>query len=310
MEKSLELTPEFVQECNLDLQMELFALPIAPTKIASIYGMDLYSSDNLRDKYTNAMYKISKVKPVAADIERLIKSGKIIPCWINKGIFRLGIFKKLAARSEQGIAAFFSMDTKQIFILMDNNIDWGFAKDKVLADLMLHELMHMASDRFKGKFIGTFWNEFVLYYSALFQEIFKTQDNNISEEVKLIIRFLFKNFEYGRHNSGTLTKYLNLVNQCFRKKSILNENEFNSVLTDFYHYIALYFKDINSLYKQLRKFSHIYRGLTEGYLRGLQMKNDQSFCGQEFFYPSEVIAMYIEFYKGSLNKPFKVIKQL
>jgi hypothetical protein len=40
------------------------------------------------------------------------------------------------------------------------------------------------------------------------------------------------------------------------------------------------------------------------------MRNDQSFCGQEFFYPSEVIAMYIEFYKGNLSKPFNAIKQL
>lgn len=309
MEKTLEITPEIIQECNATLQQELFALPIAPTLVASLHGMELYSSESLRNKYINSMYNISKVKPVASDIERLINIEKIIPCWINKGIFRLGIFKKLASRSEQGIAAFFSMTSKQIFILMDNNISWGFAKDKVLADLMLHELMHMASDKFKTKFVSMFWDEFVKYYTALFEEIFKTQ-GNINEEVKLIIRFLFKNFEYGHHNSGTLTKYLGLVNQCFRKKSILDEQEFNSVLTDFYHYISLYFKDINALYSNLRKFSHIYRGLTEGYLRGLNMKNDQSFCGQEFFYPSEVIAMYIEFYKGSLSKPFNAIKQL
>lgn len=307
--ENFEITPEFVQECNLQLQKELFALPIAPELVARLHGMELYSSENLRNKYIDAMYNISKVKPVAKDIERLINIEKIIPCWINNGIFKLGIFKKLASRADQSTAAFFSMDTKRIYILMDNNISWGFAQDKVLADLMLHELMHMASDKFKNKFIGMFWNEFILYYTALFEEIFKTK-GNIQEEIKLIIRFLFKNFEYGQHNSGTLTKYLNLINQCFRKKSYLNENEFNSVLTDFYHYIALYFKDMNALYSQLRKFVHIYRGLTQGYLRGLEMRNDQSFCGQEFFYPSEVIAMYIEFYKGNLSKPFNAIKQL
>ncbi len=80
------------------------------------------------------MHSISKVKPVVKDIERLINQEKIIPCWINRGLFKLAIFKKLAPRSEQGTCAFFSMSSHQIYILMDNNIKWGFAKDKWLAD--------------------------------------------------------------------------------------------------------------------------------------------------------------------------------
>jgi len=304
------ISPQFVQEYNATIQRELFALPFAPDKVATLNGMELYSSDKLRQKYINAMYKISKVKPVAPDIERLIDQGKVVPCWINKGIFRLAIFKRLAPYSDQGIAGFFTPKTKQVFILMDNNIKWGFAKDKVLSNLMLHELMHMASDKFKNNFISMFFSEFIKYYNALFEEIFKTQDNNITNESKIITRYLFKNFEYKDSTSAELEKYIKLISQLLRTKSSLSSDEFNSVLTDFYHYIKLYFQDLNSLHNQIRKFSHIYAGLTKGYINGLDVVNNMSFCSQELFYPSEIIAMYIELYKGSPSKPFSVIKKL
>jgi len=304
------LSPQFVQESNATLQQELFALPIFPDKVATLNGMELYSSESLRNKYINAMYKISKVEPVASDIERLILENKVVPCWINKGIFKLAVFKKLAPYSSQGICGFFTPQTKQVFILMDNNISWGFSKDKVLADLMLHELMHMASDKFKNNFISMFFKEFINYYNACFSEIFKTGDNNITNESKVLIRFLFANFEFKESNSSTMEKYLKLINSNFRGKSFLSEDEFNSALTDFYHYIKLYFSDINSLHRQLRKFAHVYNGLMKGYINGLDVINNMSFCSQEFFYPSEIIAMYIELYKGSPSKPFSVIKKL
>lgn len=304
------LPPQFVQECNATLQQELFALPIFPDKVASLNGMELYSSKSLREKYINAMYKISKVAPVAPDIERLINEGKVVPCWINRGIFRLAVFKKLAPYSSQGIAGFFTPASKQVFILMDNNIKWGFAKDKVLSDLMLHELMHMASDKFRNNFISMFFTEFIKYYSACFSEIFKTGDNNITNESKIIIRYLFANFEFKESNSSTLEKYLKLISQTLRGKSNLSSDKFNSVLTDFYHYMKLYFSDINALHSQLRNFAHIYSGLMKGYINGLDVINNASFCSQEFFYPSEIIAMYVELYKGSPSKPFSVIKKL
>jgi len=310
LENLKNISPQFVQEYNATIQRELFALPFSPEKVATLNGMELYSSAKLRQKYINAMYKISKVKPVAPDIERLIDQGKVVPCWINKGIFRLAVFKRLAPYSDQGIAGFFTPKTKQVFILMDNNIKWGFAKDKVLSNLMLHELMHMASDKFKNNFISMFFAEFIKYYNALFEEIFKTQDSNITNESKIITRYLFKNFEYKDSTSAELEKYIKLVSQLLRSKSSLSQDQFNSVLTDFYHYIKLYFQDLNSLHNQIRKFSHIYAGLTKGYKNGLAVINNMSFCSQELFYPSEIIAMYIELYKGSPSKPFSVIKKL
>lgn len=304
------ISPQFIQEYNATIQQELFALPIAPKKVATLQGMDLYSSDSLKDKYINAMYNISKVKPVAKDIERLIHQNKIVPCWINRGIFRLAIFKKLAPYSSQGIAGFFTPKTKQVFILMDNNIKWGFAKDKWLSSLMLHEMMHMASDKFRNQFIKTFWTELLSYYASMYADIFKTKGYNIVEETKLLIRFLFKNFEFGNHSSSTVKKYVDLVNSNFRKKSTMTETEFSIVLADFYNYIKLYFADLNQLFSQLRNYTHIYSGLKKGYTQGLGISNNESFCSQELFYPSEVIAMQIELYKGSLSKHFSVIKKL
>jgi len=308
--KQLDIDPQLVEECNATLQQELFALPIFPKKVATLHGMDLYSSKSLRDKYINAMYNISKVKPVAKDIERLIEQGKVVPCWINKGLFKLAIFKKLAPYSEQHVCGFFTPKYKQVFILMDNNIKWGFAKDKFLSNLMLHELMHMGANKFRFNFISKFWGELISYYSACFEHIFKTGDYDITNECKVIIRFLFKNFEMKDHTSSTLEKYLKLISSSFRAKSVLKEDEFNSVLTDFYYYLKLYFRDIDSLFNQIRKFRHIYSGLEKGYSNGLNITNVDSILSQELFFPSEVIAMYVELYRGSPSKPFSVIKKL
>jgi hypothetical protein len=305
----VKISTQFVQEYNATIQQELFALPVAPKKVASLQGMDLYSSDSLKQKYIDSMYKISKVKPVAGEIERLINNEKIVPCWVNKNIFRLAMFKVFAPYASQGIAGFFTPETKQIFILMDNNIKWGFSKDKWLSNLMLHEMMHMASDKFKNNFIKMFWSEFLSYYRVLFSEIFKT-NGNIDNEVKIIIRFLFKNFEFKKHSSSTLKKYMNLVSSNLRGKSTLSEDEFNSVLSDFYHFIKLYFTNLNTLFSQIRKFSHIYKGLTKGYEAGLGVTNNMSFCSQELFYPSEVTAMFIELYNGPQTKLFSIIKKL
>ncbi len=306
----VNIDTQFIQEYNATIQQELFALPIAPKKVASLQGMNLYSSKSLKKKYINSMYNISKIKPIAKDIERLINNEKIVPCWVNKGIFRLAVFKIFAGYSSQGIAGFFSPKTKQIFILMDNNIKWGFAKDKWLSNLMLHELMHMASDKFKNSFIRIFWGEFLSYYKIMFEEIFKTHGFDINNETKMFVRFLFKNFEYKKHSSGTIKKYLDLISRNLRKKSTLTEDEFNSVLSDFYHFIKLYFSDLNSLFNQLKKFKHIYAGLTKGYEAGLGVTNNLSFCSQELFYPSEVTAMFIELYKGPQTKLFSIIKKL
>ena len=59
------------------------------------------------------MYGVNKVKPVAKDIERLIESKKVVPCWMNKGLFRLVLFKGLAPRHNQSTLGFYTPKTKQ-----------------------------------------------------------------------------------------------------------------------------------------------------------------------------------------------------
>ena len=228
---------------------------------------------------------------------------------ILKDLTSEAMFKTFGKREQSGILGFFNPTSKQIFLLIDNNITWGFGKDQILANLMIHEMMHMASDKFKNSFISMFFKEFLSYYKATFKHIFKTTDD-IDQECKLIIRFLFKKFEYGKSTSSDLEKYLKLISFNFRGKTLMNDNEFNSTLTDFYHYIKLYFKDINSLFNQLKNFQHIYSGMEQGYIKGLGVKNNSSFCSQELFYPSEIIAMYVELSKRSLSKPFAIIKKL
>lgn len=303
------INPQIVEEYNSTIQQELFALPVNPEKVASLEGFDLYSSEYLRNKYINAMYNISKVKPIAGNLEKLVNRGTIIPCWINRGILRLAIFKRYATYAEKGMAGFYHPKSGRVYILMDNNINWGFASDKFLADLMLHELMHLASDRFKNSFISMFYKELLQYYNAMFEHIFSTKGDTFPD-TKILIRFLFKNFEYKQHTEGDLKKYLTIVTKLLSGKSNYHQEVFNSTLSDFYHFLVLSLKDMNTLYNKVRQFNHIYSGLLKGYSKGLNVVNNQSFVSQELIYPSEVISMYAELYKGTPSKCLSVIKKL
>lgn len=290
-----DVTPEFIAECNKQLQQEIFALPFNTYQVASLDGWKLYSSDTLKRKYSESMYNMQRTKNIASDIERMVDKKQVIPCWINKGIFRLAIFKIFAPRSMQSIAGFFTSQENQIYLLIDNNLSFGFANNGLLASLTVHEAMHMAANRLRGSFVSLFKDELTNYYSAMYEFIFKTS-GDISKSSQRIFNFLFKEFEF-RANPPIkpfLKKYLKVMDTELRKHSTMSLEEFDKTLLHYMDYIRMYFFQEDRFFSSIRQFAHIYQGLRKGYEKGLGVKGNTSLMVQELFYPSEIICIYAE----------------
>jgi len=290
-----DVPPEYIEECNQQLQQEIFALPFNTYLVANLDGWKLYSSDALKRRYKESMYKMSRTKNIADDIGRMVDDKKIIPCWINKGIFRLITFKIFAPRGAQSIAGFFTNRENQIYLLIDNNMSFGFASNNLLASLTVHESMHMACSNQRGSFVSLFREELITYYNTMFEFIFQTK-GDISKASQKIISFLFKSFEFPVNPSPAplIKKYLRLMDEELRPFSTLSMEKFDQSLKDYIDYIRLYFFHGERFYKSIRDYAHIYQGLRKGYERGLGVKGNTSLMVQEMFYPSEIICIYAE----------------
>jgi len=290
---------------------ELFSLPFNSKPVANFGGEKLYSSDELPNKYLEAMSKQDKTKPIIDTLEELVGKGLIVPCWMSKGVFNL-LKHKVFGGSNKHIMGFYSPQFHKIYLLMDNNITFGFASDKVLANLTLHEGCHMASATMKSSFISTFKSELTSYYSQMFQSMFGFNNSINPKDIKVVYEFLFKKFEHDESGSvlGFLKQYNEVLHRTMAKYSS-DRSQFEMILKDLITFIAIYLKgDVGPLIQAIPSYQHIFKPLYAGYKDGLGAKDIDTICIQELLIPSEVICIYSEFSKklSSVHSAFKKIK--
>jgi hypothetical protein len=175
---------------------ELFALPIKTELIAKLESQPIYSTRKLVIKYIKAMMKRKETAPISKKIIDLIKKEKLNPCWVNKGIFSLSLFKIFGGTDKMTMAFYYPPENK-IFLLMDNNIIFGYASNKNLAKLTIHEGMHMAANNMKKRFLSHFEDELMAYYSKFFAEIFalNKKHKDFKKTIKNAYTFMFNEIE-------------------------------------------------------------------------------------------------------------------
>ena len=300
---------EFVDNYNKQYIEELWTLPWNTFHVASLDGMKLYSSEGLKDGFCAAMAKDKRTKKISDKIRMLVDKNKVVPAWLNKGIFSLSIFKIFAPIGTKSIMGFYTAKGDQIFLLMDNNITFGYTSNTILSELLIHESMHMSSSHLKKSFQRTFSKELTSYYSTLYKKLFDIS-GNIDKEAKMVYSFLFKEFEYKTMSVGSMNsvivKYTDLLVKLFNKKTGLEFDKFQEILVQYMTMIKLYFVNLDGFVSSIRNFIQIYRPMKDAYVEGLKVKNDKSLCIQELIYPSEVISMYAELAKpGSISNVYK-----
>jgi len=290
---------------------EMFAIPVGLRHVANVDGIPLYSSKSLKIKYVKAMSKVKNTKPIVSTISKLVEKGEITPCWLSKGLFRLTAFKIFAPAGIKTIKGFFYPPSNKIYLLIDNNMVFGFSSNRFLAVLTVHEGMHMFAKKHPSTFLSIFGDDLAKFYSFIFDKIFKLEGKKI-KELDSIIKFLFRNLEGTlarvSNPNPLLVRYYNILDKALKPYSSLDENEFKKILTAYIVVAKIYLKDVDMFLRVQRKFGMILSPLYEAYRRQFKAKNLGTICVQELVYPSEVIAVLSEVRPSSkVYRAFKAI---
>ncbi len=281
---------------NQQLQQELYALPIRLKQVAIIDNtLKLYSSKSLKKKYVKSLAKVGLTKPIKEKIEELVDKEIINPVWMNKGLLRLTTFKIFAPSGLKLTMGFFTPDLGKIYILIDNNIRLGYVSDNQLAFLTLHESMHLAAAKMKRQYLSHFKEEFDLFYSNLFKEIFSIPDKHKFDPSQ-IIDFMFRKFEMRSNFNFKSEKdgYKKVIYSCVRKHSTLKDDQFTVMVHKYLFLIESYFKNINYFLKIIKYHKDILVPIYNSYSKSFNRTHLKTLCIQELFFPSEVIAVKSE----------------
>jgi len=288
---------------------EIFALPIGTYEIGNLDGMKLYSSESLLKKYVLAMRDYKRTKAIGNVLETMVKKQKINPCWLNKGILRLLAHKAVGGTSKMTLG-FFYPEVNKIYLLIDNNISFGYASNSGLAQLTLHEGMHMAATTMKQGFAKLFRKELDMYYQSYFRMLFNLpHDYDISKEANAMWTFAYNSFELGKLDDpkAFLKKNAILMKDLFSRFDI---PDLDKIIEDYSTLIYIYFRGgLDTLFRDYQKYAYIMNPLYQAYRDVFNTKRLDSFCLQELFYVSEVICISSE-YSKDLGKIYSAFKKL
>jgi len=290
------------------IQQEFFALPVAPHVVARIDGEPLYGSKTLNFMFLQSISKVSTTKPVADDIRKLIKEKTVIPCWMTKGVRKIRKFVINEKGAIRHIAGFYDPSSKKVIILVDNHINkWGFASNKVLSEITIHECIHMFADKKPTKFYSAFKKELNKFYYAYFNEIFEFGGKPV-KEMENIVRFiasLEKRVAGVGLSNALLKRYYNYLNKHLRKYSGLKGKEFDKRLMDYITILKFYSKSVRMFLSARSKYTHILNPLQKAYQSTFGGVSD-TIPIQELFVVSEVISVSSEIkIRSSIYKMFK-----
>ncbi len=288
---------------------EMFAIPYGLELAAKIEGIELYTSDKLKEKYIESMRSTTRTEPVIDKIEELINRKLIIPCFMNKNIFKFITFKLFSDRASKSVMGFFDTKSKKIYMLIDNNINpFGFSSNDWLAVLTIHESVHMFSNHKPSKFRSLFSPELKSYYQSAFNNIFQLEEGTKIKNIDKIVDFIFHIEQTKKFDNKIATDYLRLLRSSLKQYSVLDSRQFDKNLVDYIVIINIYSKDLNTFINSIRSYKHIIGPLYIAYQESFNMGKLYSICIQELITPSEIICIYSEF--GPPNKIYSAIKQI
>jgi len=278
---------------------EMFALPFGVKEIANLGGSKIYGNDKLNKKFIDAMSKHRTLKPVIGNIENLIERKKVSVGWVHKNIFSLAFMRLL---NNFHICAFYSMQHDRIFILMDVNVTFGFASDDVIANLLIHELMHMGQSNKPSIFKSIFFDSVVAYYDFFFQNFFETSNPKIAKQYATGALKI-----EGSMAKGNLISDINKLTKLF--ESLSEEPGLIALAQDA---AKLCYTNINQYIRLTQHYPYLMNAFFKAYKNMFSyMRYEQTRFtpGQELYAPSEIAAISSSIDKNK-SKYYKMIKSI
>lgn len=286
---------------------EFFSVPIGLKEVDNIYGFKVYSSDGLVKAFLKAIERSSKGNFIHKPIEKLVHQKRIMPIYQIKGVLSFLKHKMFGNPAEKGIMGFYSLGTKRVYVMIDNNVSIiGRAKDDEIASTTVHECQHLFADLNRNKFLSIFKDELRRYYISAFSRIFDF--NKIPKDIDKLIMTI-SGFEGVKLNKilGKWPAYKKVLDS-FKPDSNLSEEEFDKNVDDIRIIITLATRHFDLLVRNYRHFPHIFKPLNRAYKDAFSKVNTHTSPYQELINASEVICVFSEMRPGD-SKIKKVFRE-
>ena len=289
---------------------EIFALPINLYPAVEFDGLKLYSSDDLKRKYTEVLHESTRTDKIADDIKKLVDKNKVIPVFITKGLFSFFAYKLLAGPGLKNIMGFYSPPEDVIVLLIDNNVNIiGSVSTDRLCTLSVHELSHMACQNLKGSYYKTVEKYLSKYYMSLFNQVFSL--DNKSVDIEPVVKFIYNKIEM-KHSltNELLDQYDKLLKATFEKDTSFTKKEFEDRVYLYRVCIVQFVNDLSKFIRNYGYFRPIVQPMYNAYETafGISKSSMHTVCVQELLYPSEVICVATEFHK--IPEIFDMVRKL
>jgi hypothetical protein len=280
------------------LLQEAFMLPFGLKPVGKIGNQKVYGSKKLDEKVIDVLSNNQHTKVLSEVLAKLIRSKKIIICYLHKGILGFTAWRIFAPDNVKGIQAFYTpIEKKTYFLLTNISLLVGYVANTKISNYMVHECMHMAMSIKTSSTFSLFKPELIKYYSKFFTHVFKIKEP--SEKLILnIVTFLLNESEIAENvkPSNFLPKYEDFVKKLSDDKKVID------------HFIDCVYNFMNGkAFENPRGYIHYFRDiigpLYKAYDTAFGFKNFSSFCVQELIYPSEVLAIYSE--SGKIDTKIK-----
>jgi len=305
---------QYISELELN---ELFEfLP----KNLEIYGYiddhALYSNDTIVQAFMSASEKNPLTTPIKEKIREGIINKKILIGFFEPGVFQFykrKIIKKVNSWDfdvfridmmpifEEDTAGLYSSKQDILVVLLDYSKVDIFGKMIMNGQSVLtHELCHMAVANNREKFLSSYGNNLITFYSEWINNVLQIHEKtNIiikKENVLALIRNLVTNLEGKGKTNITLQKVVNMWKDCFQ--SILGDVEptpfVKTVFTPFEVFIMdRPIKSKKQLINSVYAISNAYKAI------GVPNVLNFSSPSQEVLFPSEVFCISNQWNIGS-----------
>jgi hypothetical protein len=297
-----------------EMLTELFSIPVGLKKVVKVDDVDLYTSDSLIKNFKKSISDSVILQVHYDKISSLVDRGRIIPCYINRGIIKVFLWKFLSDRSKSHnyghVLAFFHHRTNNMYILIDNNINYtGYISNEFLGELVIHESVHMARFENTNSFYKIFSKDLTKFYSHYFKNLFQLSSISDKDVSKYVLDLLLLR----EKSLKEMIKITEIFLDSLKKNYEYGDIEFNKLKYN-YLYICKFTRiteKTSDFYNELLKYKQIILPFYKAYKSAFDIPHrNLPFCYQELYEPSEAMCMYCEkvLPKEKISSMFSLIK--
>lgn len=324
---------------NLNALEEAFVSPFGYDETLTICGYKIYTKQTLRDIFINAISEEKLLKHVKNDLKALIDNNIIVIGSLEKPFSIISMLKKLislfgvttnyltmnfngtsfpknANSLEYSIMGYYCPTERKIVIVSANLVRFLiYLPEKKLIKVLLHELCHSLSNTDPNSFLRIFGTTLTTYYLRLIKILDNQDKVPVNSDTIRKVSNLIKTLLYYEKSEKGID-----IKDAFEKwyetlVGITNDKSYSEAMIIILSAPILYLTNNEklipakkldlTLYELLELSQRVYY---RAYEEALNLDDTESFFGQEFIAPSEVIALQ-QAKKPNLNI-LSVIKEL